>query len=190
MASSSIVEIPANQQIPIDLTMTKRIPGVTRGKLRVTDAHGNLVYQLDGRSALSSPYKYKKILVDSFGNPQISIVQNKDGGAWQGFRGDSCEKKDLIFRLERTVHSRTRTELEVLLVGQNWGDTPAMFKAQGSPFHRSCTVYKGDSIVAQTSAMYKLGKSIVGRHKFRVTIYPGNDHALVVAVLVIFFGGS
>lgn len=42
----------------------------------------------------------------------------------------------------------------------------------------------------QTSAMYKLGKPIVGRRKFRLTIYPGIDHSFVVALLVIFFDGK
>lgn len=42
----------------------------------------------------------------------------------------------------------------------------------------------------QTSLMYKLGKAFVGRCKFRLTIFPGSgDHAVVMALIVIFFDG-
>lgn len=41
----------------------------------------------------------------------------------------------------------------------------------------------------QASPNFKLGKVIYSRHKFRLTVYPGIDHALVAAILVIFFGG-
>lgn len=37
----------------------------------------------------------------------------------------------------------------------------------------------------QTTAFYKLGK-VVGRHKFWLTIYPGIDQILIIALLVVF----
>lgn len=71
------------------------------------------------------------------------------GGAWQGYRGEGLEWKDLIFRVERTLHSRLRTELEVFFGGENWEGQVPDFRVKGSPFHRSCIIYRGNSIAAQ-----------------------------------------
>ncbi|RVW56886.1 Protein LURP-one-related 7 [Vitis vinifera] len=145
-------------------------------------------------------------------------------GSWQCFRGDGSGE-DLIFRVERTLNTLTRTEFNIFLGGANCEDSTD-FKMKGCPFQRSCTIYKGNSIVAQervaklweswvsqvhmahhhsvsidsdqfhglvelrTSLMYKLGKAFVGRCKFRLTIFPGSgDHAVVMALIVIFFDG-
>lgn len=70
------------------------------------------------------------------------------GGSWQGFKGNGAEE-DLIFRVERTKNKLTRTELEVFLVRNNPGDPTPQFKVKGCPFMRSCTIYKGNEIVAQ-----------------------------------------
>ncbi|RWR78989.1 protein LURP-one-related 7 [Cinnamomum micranthum f. kanehirae] len=184
---------PGSAQIPIDLIISKGFV-LTRGDLKVTDAHDNLLYRVDSRSTdqdASSKNKNRRILLDATKNPIISIIPcNSNGGAWQGYRGEGLEWKDLIFRVERTLHSRLRTELEVFFGGENSEGLVPDFRVKGSPFHRSCIIYRGDSIAAQTSAMYKLGKPIVGRRKFRLTIYPGIDHSFVVALLVIFFDGK
>ncbi|KAJ6878324.1 hypothetical protein NC651_030919 [Populus alba x Populus x berolinensis] len=60
-------------------------------------------------------------------------------GYWQGFKGGDNRDKNLIVRVKRTVKKLARTELEVFLVGE----------VKGCPFKRSCTIYRGDSIVAQ-----------------------------------------
>ncbi|CAN6467185.1 unnamed protein product [Victoria cruziana] len=60
---------------------------------------------------------------------------------------------------------------------------------KGSPFARSCTIYRGNSILAQSSALYQLGKNVLWRHKFRLTFYCNIDHAVVVALVAIFFNG-
>jgi len=39
----------------------------------------------------------------------------------------------------------------------------------------------------QTNLLYKLKKTIYSRRKFRVTIYPGNDNILVMAMIMTFF---
>lgn len=98
----------------------------------------------------------------------------------------------MIFKVERTVDEFTRTEFEISLCGENDEDSKTVLKMKGSPFKRSCTIYKGDSIVAETSLMHKLGikKMFVPRSRFRVTIFPGcSDHSLALALLVIFFDG-
>ncbi|KAF8397165.1 hypothetical protein HHK36_016072 [Tetracentron sinense] len=186
MASSLVY--PEIWPIPIDLFVSKKNLSLKHADLSLTDAYGNLVFMVDDRSS-NSAHRNRRVLLDAGGNPLISIYHD-DGGSWKGFRGDSREWKDLIFRVRRTLHSRSRTELEVFLIGENWVDSKSDFKEKGCPFQRSCTIYKANSIVAQTSLMYKLGKIFVGRRRFRLTIFPGfNDHTLVVALLVIFFDG-
>ncbi|XP_076928279.1 protein LURP-one-related 7-like [Bidens hawaiensis] len=111
-------------------------------------------------------------------------------GSSEGF---SSEVNDPIFRVERTTNTLTRVEFQVFLKnGDNNNNKNSDFKMRGSPFFRSCTIYKGDSIVAQTSLMYKLGiqNVLVPRNRFRLTIFPGYaDHAFIVALTVVFFYG-
>ncbi|XP_052305295.1 protein LURP-one-related 7 isoform X3 [Populus trichocarpa] len=122
---------------------------------------------------------------DSLGN----IVFKK--GSWQGFKGGDNREKDLIFRVKRTVKKLTRTELEVFLVGEISRESTPDFKVKGFPFQRSCTIYRSDSIVAQTSLMYKLHQIYARRSKYRLTIFPGSvDHSLIASLIVIFLYGQ
>ncbi|XP_008782602.2 protein LURP-one-related 7 [Phoenix dactylifera] len=182
-ASSS----PSTWQIPVDFTITKAPLGLTgAGDLTVYDANGNFVFRIK-RCSNSHPRRIKT-LFDAMGNPLITVVHHNDG--WQAFRGDNYERNDLIFTVEKTLYSPIKTELEVFLSGRNQGDLKPSFRLKGNPFRRSCTIFNGNSIFAQTSLFYKLRKVIYSRRKFRLTVYPGNDPVLVMAMLVVFFGGS
>ncbi|XP_057513152.1 protein LURP-one-related 7-like [Actinidia eriantha] len=185
----SASEFQANLQIPIDLFVSKSNGADGGDGLRFTDSSGNLVFRVERQSPKSS---HKRVLVDAFGNHLI-YIHHKQNGSWQGFTGDNSEEKDLLFRVERTLNAFNRTEFKVFPVGENGGeDSKSEFKMKGSPFYRSCTIYKGDSVLAQTSLMYKLGiqKVLVRRHKFRLTIFPGSvDHAFIVSLIVIYFHG-
>lgn len=182
----SAAEYQANLPIPVDLFVSKEKKGVMRGGyLRFTDASGNVAFTVERQS------HHKRILVDASSNPILSIFTNKSG-SWQGFRGVDCSETNFIFRVRKTLNTVTRTEFEAFLVNEDLEDMKSDFKMKGSPFQRSCTIYRGNAIVAQTSLMYKLGmqKVLVPRNRFRLTIYPGvDDHALIVALVVIFFDG-
>ncbi|KAI3676179.1 hypothetical protein L1987_85780 [Smallanthus sonchifolius] len=143
------------------------------------------VHRPSGSDFDHHPPPPKRLLSDSSGNSLIFISHNQKA-SWEGFRKDS---NDPMFRVERTTNTLTRVEFQVFLKS---GNENFDFKMRGSPFYRSCTIYKGDSIVAQTSLMYKLGiqKVLVPRNRFRLTIFPGcADHAFIVALTVIFFYG-
>lgn len=67
---------PGSAQIPIDLIISKGLV-LTRGDLKVTDAHGNLLYRVDSGSTdqdASSKNKNRRILLDATKNPIISII--------------------------------------------------------------------------------------------------------------------
>ncbi|XP_010921082.1 protein LURP-one-related 7 [Elaeis guineensis] len=175
---------PSAWQIPVDFMITKAPLGLTgAGDLTVYDANGNLVFRIK-RCSRPSPHRIKT-LFDAMGNPLITVVHHNDG--WQAFRGNNYEWKDLIFTVEKTLYSPFKTELEVVLLGRNQGDLKPSFRLKGNPFRRSCTIFTGDSIFAQTSLCYKLQKVIYSRRKFRLTVYPRNDPVLVMAMLVAFF---
>ncbi|CAI0399572.1 unnamed protein product [Linum tenue] len=176
--------------IPVDLFVSKKHPGVPPGDLGFADSSGEILFRVT-RVPVSGAWKIaapcKKLLLDSSGSPLISL-HRLDKRSWKGFEGGEDAVKDMIFRVKRTVSTLCRTELEVFLTGQNSGDqSKPDFKVKGCCFQRSCTIYSGDSIVAQTSLMYKLHQIHARRNKFRLTIFPGSiDHALVVALVVVF----
>ncbi|XWS74418.1 hypothetical protein CRYUN_Cryun02cG0214300 [Craigia yunnanensis] len=175
---------PSNLPIPVDLFVSKKHPGLPRGVLGFADSSGKIVFRVNRQSSKSSSDD-KMVLLDSAGNPLISIYRLLDG-SWQGFKGNDGEK-DLIFKVQRILNKFTRTELEVFLVAENQEELTCDFKVKGCHFQRSCTIYKGDSIVAQTNLMHKLRQIYVRRSKFRLTMFPGSvDPALVVALVVIF----
>ncbi|PIN09236.1 hypothetical protein CDL12_18178 [Handroanthus impetiginosus] len=183
-----------NFQIPLDLFVSKKSEGLgTRRFLRFTDSDGNLVYKVQklSQNLAGDDAHCVKLLLDSSGNTLFSI-KRVSKGSWRGFRGNGNEEKDLVFIVDRKLDESTRTEFKIILVSQNNEDSKTELLMTGCPFKRACTIYKGDSIVAQSSLMHKLGTGeiFVPRNRFRVTIFPGfDDHSLVVALIVIYFNG-
>lgn len=135
----------AHWPIPVDLFVSKKHPSLPRGLLAFADSSGNILFRLNSPS--HHPKKTLRLL-DSAGDPLISIYRHHDG-SWQGFKGDDGQK-DLLFQVQRVSNKFARTELEVFLVAENHqGELTCDFKVKGCHFQRSCTIYKGDSIVAQ-----------------------------------------
>ncbi|XP_039128296.1 protein LURP-one-related 7 [Dioscorea cayenensis subsp. rotundata] len=170
-------------KIPVDYKVYK---GRLGGDLTVNDAYGNLVYRVSGRSFSSSPRSIKT-LFDASGTPLISAAFLDSG--WQGFKGNSWDSKDLVFTAQKSVYSAFKTEIIISMADGSVEDPKLTYRLIGSPFFRSCTIYQENSIVAQTNLLYKLKKVIYSRQKFRLTVYPEVDHVLVLAMLIIFFGG-
>lgn len=183
--------VSADDKIPVDYFVTKEKKtknNALDGKrnLQFVDASGNLVFTV---STTSSATAKTRLLLDASGNLLISLRRN-NSGSWQGFIRDANGVEDLIFRSERIQNTLNKTELDVFLVNESCEESNPELKIKGHPFHRACTIYKGSSIVAQTSLMYKLWEAYVPRNKFRLTIFPGLvNRALVVALIVIFFDG-
>ncbi|CAI9107104.1 OLC1v1006390C1 [Oldenlandia corymbosa var. corymbosa] len=184
-------------QIPFDLFVSKKHQKIIGGRswIDFKDSSGNLVFTVERRhknrsttSSLSNPPT--KLLLDASGNILFSIQKPKDA-MWQCFMVKD-NKEELIFRVEKKLNNQTRTEFEIFFMGKKLEEMTENFRMIGSPFERSCTIYNGDSLVAETSLMYKLGimKKFVLRNRFRVTIFPGFcDVGLIVAMVVIFFDG-
>ncbi|XP_010510386.1 PREDICTED: protein LURP-one-related 7-like [Camelina sativa] len=167
------------RRIPVDLFASKKLPGLSSGDLGFADSSENLVFIL--RKSSSS----LKSLLDSSGIALFSISRLHNG-MWELHKGDVQKRKDLVLSMKRTSKRFSKTELEVSFAGES----SEHLVIKGCPFQKSCTIYNQDSIVAQTSLMYKLRQIYVGRSKFRLTIFPGTiDHSLVVAMVAMFLQG-
>ncbi|WVY89910.1 hypothetical protein V8G54_035424 [Vigna mungo] len=181
-----------NWEIPIDLFGSKKHAGVPRGVLAFADESDNVVFRVNRHppNPNSSPLpKDKKVLLDASGHTLFSIYSYHNG-SWKCYKGDSDGNKELVFRVQRTLKTFTRVELEVLFESGRSNDEGCDWKVKGSPFQRSCCIYKDADLVAQSSLMYKLHQIFVSRGKFRLTIFPGTiDRALIVAMFVIFLSG-
>ncbi|WOH08034.1 hypothetical protein DCAR_0727470 [Daucus carota subsp. sativus] len=189
-------ESEADAKIPVDYFVTKdNINNKNKGldakrQLRFVDSSGNIVYTVNKTSSSASPGSVKtRLLLDASGNLLISL-RRINSGSWQGFMRDANGEEDLIFRSERIQDTFNKTEFDLFLVHENCEQSRPDLKIKGRPFYRACTIYKGNSIVAQTSLMHKLWDAYVPRNKFRLTIFPGLvNRALVVALIVIYFDG-
>ncbi|KAA3456572.1 protein LURP-one-related 7 isoform X1 [Gossypium australe] len=113
MATTSAPVYPANTPIPFDLFVSKKHRALPRGVLGFADSSGNIVFKVNRQDSKSSFSHAKAILLDSAGNPLISLYPHNDG-SWQGFKGDDGDK-DLIFKVQRVLTKFTRTELEAAI---------------------------------------------------------------------------
>ncbi|OIT01934.1 PREDICTED: protein LURP-one-related 7-like isoform X1 [Nicotiana attenuata] len=183
-------EWPPNAEFPFDLFVWKKHRAFwDAGNIQFTDSSGNLFFRVDrGQSSDSSAHSLKLIL-DASDNTLIRLVPLVKG-SWQGFMVNDTEEKELMFSVNRTLNTFTTLEFDIFLGDGLDEGKEADLKMKGSAFKRSCTIYKGNSIVAETSLMYTLGfrKHFIPRNRFRVTIFPGfAELSLVVALVVIFF---
>lgn len=183
--------------IPIDLFVSKKLSKGFRSNsyIRFTDSFGNLVFksergtQYQELKSTDTSHSFK-VVVDSSGNALVSIHKIKEG-LFNGYRLKDG-REELMWRARKTVNQFAKTDFEVSLLGENIEDSETILKMKGCPFKRSCTIYKGDAILAQSSLMYQLGikKAFVPRSRFRVTLFPGcSDHVLVVALVIVFLDG-
>ncbi|ESQ51589.1 hypothetical protein EUTSA_v10017277mg [Eutrema salsugineum] len=173
------------RRIPFDLFASKKLPGLSSGDLGFADSSDRLVFILRKSSSSSL-----KSLLDSSGVPLFSISRLHNG-IWELHKGDVAKRKELVLTVKRTLNRFSKTELDVSFANNDIaGESLQHLVIKGCPFQKSCTIYSQDSIVAQTSLMYKLRQIYVGRSKFRLTIFPGSmDHSLVVAMVAVFLQG-
>ncbi|KAF3666735.1 hypothetical protein CQW23_32460 [Capsicum baccatum] len=186
--TATMDEWPPEGQFPFDLFISKKYKSFWgAGNIQFTDAVGNLLFRVDRRQSNNS--SAQKLILDASDNTLIRLVRLVKG-PWQGFMVSDNEEKKLMFSVHRTQNTFTKLEFDIFLGDGHGEGAEADLKMKGSAFKRSCTIYKGNSIVAETSLMYTLGfrKHFIPRNRFRVTIFPGfAELSLVVALVAIFF---
>ncbi|XP_003574576.1 protein LURP-one-related 7 [Brachypodium distachyon] len=170
--------------VPVDLTVVKKRFG-SGGDMAVHDASGGLAFRVaaaDGGGRGSGG----RALLDASGRTLVTVRSSK--GVWQAFRGVSSEEKEVIFTTTVVCASSKRKEIHAFVPpGSTFEDPKPNYILVGNTFQRACTIINGNSIVAQANLPYKLNKAFYSRHKFRVTIYPGNDNILIMAMIMTFF---
>ncbi|CAI8584175.1 unnamed protein product [Vicia faba] len=188
-ASAPMLPLPATIIGPqycapyqLDLTVVKKLMTTSDGNFSVTDVNGNVVFEVKGfRFTLQD----RRLLLDDAGYPIITlrrkIVTMHD--RWKAYRGESTDKKDLIFTLKRSSLIQFTTKLDVYLAS-NTKKHVCDFKIQCSWLKQSCKVYAGESndIVAM---MHTKQSNLIGKDYCIVTVYPNVDYAFIVALIVI-----
>ncbi|CAN6351404.1 unnamed protein product [Urochloa humidicola] len=164
--------------VPVDFKVFKKGP-----EMAMHDATGRLAF----RVASGGGEGGGTVLFDAAGGVLVT-VRASGQGEWQAFNGNSLELRHIIFTAKVISASSSQKEVHVFIpLGSSFEDPKPSYRLLGSTFRRACTIIKGDSIVAQANLLYKLKKTIYSRRKFRVTIYPGNDNILVMAMIMTFF---
>ncbi|CAN6360512.1 unnamed protein product [Urochloa humidicola] len=164
--------------VPVDFKVVKKGP-----EMAMHDATGRLAFRVAGGGGEGGG----TALFDADGGVLVTL-RSSGQGEWQAFNGNSLEQRYIIFTAKLLSVSSTRKEIHVFIPPRSsFEDSKPSYRLLGSTFRRACTIIKGDSIVAQTNLLYKLKKTIYSRRKFRVTIYPGNDNILVMAMIMTFF---
>ena len=69
----------ANSPIPVDLFVSKKYPGLTRGDIGFADSSGGIIYRVNRTQhqskSNSSQRRKRVVVVDSAGNPLISVYR-------------------------------------------------------------------------------------------------------------------
>ncbi|XP_048557349.1 protein LURP-one-related 7 [Triticum urartu] len=169
--------------VPVDLTVVKKLLG-GGGDLAVHDASGGLAFRVTAADGCGRRCGGRALL-DASGSTLVTARTSE--GAWQAFRGISWEQKDIIFSTKVMCTSSDRKEVHVFVPPRSTSEEQKpSYILVGNPSRRACTIIRGNSIVAQTNLPYKLNKAVYSRRKFRVTIYPGNDNILIMAMVMTF----
>ncbi|KAM0948067.1 putative tubby-like protein [Dioscorea sansibarensis] len=170
---------------PIDLAFTTKIAGVRHGELAVTDVNGNPLFWFDGSSKDD-----KWILVDAISS--CTLVSMKEmfwslHDRWQVFKGDSTNKKDLLFSVKRSSALQIQTKLAVFLA-DNTKEDKCDFMIKGEHRKRSIMIYKDDCTsiaLAQMRMEHKVVKLPLDKKAFGVNINPYTDYAFIATLIAI-----
>uniref|UniRef100_A0A0E0DQ46 Tubby C-terminal domain-containing protein n=2 Tax=Oryza meridionalis TaxID=40149 RepID=A0A0E0DQ46_9ORYZ len=176
------VPVAAAPVVPVDFTVVKRRLG-GGGDMEVRDASGGLAFRFVEAAGGGG-----RALLDAAGGVLVTVRSGEVMGEWQAFRGNSLDYKDIIYMAKSISVCSNRKEVHVFMPPRsNFQDMKASYRLIGNTSRRACTIISGDSIVSQTNLLYKLKKVVYSTRKFRVTIYPGNDTLLVMAMVMNFF---
>ncbi|XP_047306439.1 protein LURP-one-related 15-like [Impatiens glandulifera] len=135
---------------PVELGIVRKALALTSGNFKVTDVNDNDLFKVKVKWSLHD----RRILHDTAGNPIITLRQKirTMHSRWQVFRGDSHDKKDLLFTTVTSSCLQFKIKLNVFLVKNEKEEEPD-FRLKGSFSKGSCIIYTGHgnskSIIAQ-----------------------------------------
>ncbi|KAK8672358.1 hypothetical protein V6N13_110730 [Hibiscus sabdariffa] len=158
---------------PMDLIVKRKRHGLSDISYEVSDGNGNLFLLVDG--SYMTLYR-KRVMRNTAGFPILTIREKAiTGKKWIVHRGESSERSQLLFTVQRSRLQPMKTRLEVFLAG-NMDKDISNFQVVGSNYpSQYYRVYKGDAIIAEGE-----------KENFRVTVHSGVDYAFIAALIIIF----
>ncbi|KAJ7568323.1 hypothetical protein O6H91_01G028000 [Diphasiastrum complanatum] len=145
----------------------KKIFSFSGGDYNVTDTHGNLFFNVEGRYFSLTR---KRLLLDASGRPLLSLKRKVYSmhDTWQAFLGDSISNGQQLFTLKKSSVFQFKTSLDVFLAHNNTGVPDFNIKGKSR-----ATIYHHNQVVAQV------------KRKRSVYVYPGIDSAFIISLVVI-----
>ncbi|KAG2544925.1 protein LURP-one-related 15-like [Panicum virgatum] len=154
----------------------------------VTDAAtGALVLRVDG---VLFSLRRRCVLVDADRRPVLTVQESALmlSTRWKVFRGDSTNRRDLLFTVVKpsVIQLRGPTKVNVFLAS-NDAEQACDFRITGSYHDGACAVSLGDSdtVIAKIDRRFSVVSALLGKNTYSVTVNPGIDYAFIVALVVI-----
>uniref|UniRef100_A0A0D6R3E9 Protein LURP-one-related 15 n=1 Tax=Araucaria cunninghamii TaxID=56994 RepID=A0A0D6R3E9_ARACU len=168
---------------PIELTVQQKAISFSGGDFTVTDSGGNVVFKVAGK--VMSLHD-RRVLQDAAGNPLLTLKQKTFTmhRTWEAYRGNSSDQQNFLFTARKSSMIQLKTALDVFLAG-NKDEKHTDFHVKGSFLERSCTIYRGDRIVAEMKRKHTVTNVLLGKDTFVVVMQPGIDYAFIVALIVL-----
>ncbi|EOY04532.1 Uncharacterized protein TCM_019770 [Theobroma cacao] len=143
---------------PVELKIQQKVFTLAENNFDVTDANGSLIFKVKGK--LFS-IRDRRVLLDAAGNPLVSLKQKilTVHRRWQVFRGESNSSNDLLFMPD--------------------------FRIKGGWHESECTIYAGETMIAQMHRKHSLQTVVFDTDNFGVTACPNVDFAFIVTLVVI-----
>ncbi|XP_009629283.1 protein LURP-one-related 15-like [Nicotiana tomentosiformis] len=167
---------------PLQLSIKKKIYILAGYGYEVKDAYDNIVFTIE---KVLGFFRSNKVLVfDAAGVPLVTLKSKKF--TWhsrkQAFKGDSTDKKDLIFSAKTSSMFQFTTKLDVFLAN-NISEEVCDFWMKTNYMESTCDIFAGQSstLIARMKKKYIL----LGRDKLIMTVNPNVDYAFIVSLIVI-----
>ncbi|GAA0182065.1 hypothetical protein LIER_30315 [Lithospermum erythrorhizon] len=166
----------------VDLTVKKKIMGVSDAHSDILDTCGNVLLRVDGSIW---QLNRKRVVYNPDGLPIISIRRKafKMREQWTVHRGDSSDATNFLYQVEESQFFQLKKKLDVFLSTNQTRNQPD-FRLTASYLSQSFKVHKGVYLIAEVKEKFKVG-SLIGKQSFEVRVYPGVDFAFIVSLLVI-----
>ncbi|KAK6279603.1 hypothetical protein POUND7_019870 [Theobroma cacao] len=168
---------------PVELKIQQKIFTLAENNFDVTDVNGSLIFKVKGK--LFS-IRDRRILLDAVGNPLVSLKQKilTVHRRWQVFRGESNSSDDLLFSVKKSSFLQLKTTLDVFLAS-NTSESVPDFRIKGGWHESGCTIYAGETIIAQMHRKHSFQTVVFDTDNFGVTACPNVDYAFIVTLVVI-----
>ncbi|XP_059306906.1 protein LURP-one-related 15-like [Lycium ferocissimum] len=139
---------------PLQLSMKKKNYFCGGYGYAVKDAYGNLILTI--KEVLGFFSRSKVLIFDAAGIPILTLKSKKFTwhNRWQAFKGDSTNKKDLIFRAKTPSVFQFKTNLDIFLAS-NVSEQICDFRLKANYMESKCDIFAGQSstLIAQVKTI-------------------------------------